>query len=121
MCKYEPLNHEEIFQVLRNAPLCILAVAENNQPYAIPMEYQWRYDDGRLYFLLQSNKSGKKMHCIERNRKVCLEFQYCDENTVKTVVAKGRIVSMEEESEGLVAIEIFATCVSGRAYAKKNI
>lgn len=130
MCQYKPLDSEGIFEVLKNAPNCVLSVAENNQPYSVPINYQWKFEEGRLWFLVPSSEVGKKMNIIKGNRKVCLQFQHMDENIIETVVANGRIIRIEkdeieteigtETESGLVFIEILATNVSGRSYTINN-
>ncbi|MDD3164809.1 MAG: pyridoxamine 5'-phosphate oxidase family protein [Oscillospiraceae bacterium] len=119
---YKKLNREEIFAVLRQAPYCRLAVAENDQPYLVPMQYRWKYENGRLWFLLYSAERGEKMRCMHRNNKVALEFEVLREYTIDTVVAKGRIVRFAKDTcccaDSVVAIEILATTISGCAYQK---
>ena len=124
MCKYKPLDSEGIFEVLKKAPNCVLSVAQNNQPYSVPINYQWKFEEGRLWFLIPSSEVGKKMNIIKGNRKVCLQFQHMEENFVETVVANGMVIRIEkdenEAENGLVFIEILATSVSGRSYTINN-
>ena len=124
MCQYKHLDSEGIFEVLKKAPNCVLSVAQNNQPYSVPINYQWKFEEGRLWFLIPSSEVGKKMNIIKGNRKVCLQFQHMEENFVETVVANGMVIRIEkdenEAENGLVFIEILATSVSGRSYTINN-
>ena len=125
MCQYKPLSSEGILEVLKKAPSCVLSVAQNNQPYSVPINYQWKFEEGRLWFLVPSSEVGKKMNIIKGNRKVCLQFQHMDENLVETVVANGMVIRIEKDENkaenAAVFIEILATSVSGRSYTIKNI
>ncbi len=116
-----PLDRAGIFEVLRCAPHCVLAVAENDQPYAVPMYYFWKFSGGRLWFLLCSDKCGCKMSCMRNNSKVALLFELPSENCTKTVVAKGKVLRFcnEDCEDDDVIIEILATSVTGREHPNK--
>lgn len=122
MYKFEPLSSEDIFEAFKTAQYCLLTVVNGNQPYCVPTNYQWKFEDGRLWFLIFSNESGKKMDFIKGNKKVCLQFQNVNENNVESVIADGKVFRIEkdEENESMVFIEILATKVSGRTYTINN-
>ena len=116
------LCRDEIFHVLCCAPYCRLAVAEKNQPYIVPMHFDSKFEDGKLWFWLYSLPCGEKMHCIEANNKIALEFELCCDDWMDTVIVKGTVIRIIEANcacgcgENPVAIEILARSVSGRRF-----
>lgn len=124
--KSKHLDRDEIFYVLENAKYGRLAVAENNQPYAIPVFYQCMFDDDRVLFLISSRDIGEKMRCMRMNPKVALEVELAGEASICTVLANGRVtrfLNAEETPEsdgGYVTVEIFAQSVSGRKYERNT-
>jgi nitroimidazol reductase NimA-like FMN-containing flavoprotein (pyridoxamine 5'-phosphate oxidase superfamily) len=60
----------EINRILQEAPLCRIAMAEENKPYLICVNYAVEGD--RLFF--HSASSGKKIDILKRNPFVCFEI-----------------------------------------------
>lgn len=60
----------EIEQIIRTAQICRLAMARENQPYVIPLNFGYR--DNTVYFHCASQ--GKKIDILRENPRVCLEF-----------------------------------------------
>jgi len=58
-----------IEEVLRENDVGRLAMAVDNQPYVVPLNYV--YYDGKVYF--HSHKDGTKMVNIAKNPRVCFE------------------------------------------------
>ena len=63
-------DKDEIEQIIRSAQICRLAMARENQPYVIPLNFGYR--DNVVYF--HSASQGKKIDIIRENPRVCLEF-----------------------------------------------
>lgn len=120
-CQSRPLNRREIMDVLHDAPFCMLAMSECNQPYVIPMYYDVKYEHGKICFKLFSRECGLKIRFMRRNCNVCLEFQTFGLGVIRTVVVKGRVVKIKNRSrcprrdEGFI-IEIVALCITGREF-----
>lgn len=123
MCEkeYTELTSAEIASVLNSAGHCVLGVAENDQPYLIPMYYTWEKCKKHLVFKLLSEESGEKMRCMKNNPRVGLEFEKAVSGGMQTVTVKGIVTGFEEEKCACscctyMEITIMAVSVSGREY-----
>jgi len=75
----EITDRTEIDAIIRRASVCRLALADQNQPYIIPLCFGYR--ENTLYF--HSARSGKKLDILKKNNRVCFEFDIdCD--TIKS-------------------------------------
>lgn len=63
-------DKDEIELIIRSAPICRLAMARENRPYVVPLNFGYR--DNIVYF--HSASQGKKIDIIRENPRVCLEF-----------------------------------------------
>lgn len=115
---YDEMSLHEIMCLLDKMKLCRLCVSENNQPYCIPMFFQYCYESGEIIFILESVTNGKKMRAIENNCRVSLEFDTqigcCIESVVVTGIAKIDDIPCEE----FLNIRVMISCISvtGRKY-----
>ena len=67
----EIADRNEIDEVIRDAHVCRLAFAVNDEPYIVPISFGF---DGRsLYF--HTAMSGKKIDFMETNSRVCFELE----------------------------------------------
>ena len=60
----------EIDDVIRQATVCRLAMADEEGPYIVPLSFG--YDGDTLYF--HSAREGKKLSILRKHPKVCFEF-----------------------------------------------
>ena len=61
-----------IYEIINKALVCRIALAENNKPYIIPMNFG--YKDNCIY--LHTGKIGKKIDVLKINPQVCFEIEY---------------------------------------------
>lgn len=120
MC-YEVLSEQEIQAVLANCRICDLAVAENNQPYAVPMYYEWYCQNGTMMFRLLSKDVGMKMNCMEANSQVALLITYTCTHSVQSIVVLGTVqiqpnYGPDDHNCNEVTLLVTATSVTGREY-----
>ena len=64
-------SREEIDAIIRSAEICRLAFAADYEPYVVPVSFG--YDGEALY--IHTAKTGRKIDFIERNDRVCFEFE----------------------------------------------
>lgn len=57
-------------KILQESSVCHLAMARNNIPYVVPLNYGYIWEDGRLILLFHSAKAGKKLDILEENPRV---------------------------------------------------
>ena len=107
-------NLAAIEDIVRKSLVCRLGLAEEDQPYVVPLNFGFR--DNALYF--HSAPKGKKIDMLRRNSKVCFEFDLdheivADEQACKwgmkyrSVIGFGKatiVEDMAEKIEGLDAI-----------------
>ena len=63
-------DRAEIESIILKSSVCRLALADQLQPYIVPLCFGYR--DNTLYF--HSALSGKKIEIIKKNNRVCFEF-----------------------------------------------
>jgi nitroimidazol reductase NimA-like FMN-containing flavoprotein (pyridoxamine 5'-phosphate oxidase superfamily) len=104
----------EIERIIQKSLVCRLALAEENQPYIVPLSFGFK--NGNLYF--HSALEGKKIEILRKNGKVCFEFDLdhevvADEEACKwgmkyrSVIGFGKAYIVEdihEKKQGLNAI-----------------
>jgi nitroimidazol reductase NimA-like FMN-containing flavoprotein (pyridoxamine 5'-phosphate oxidase superfamily) len=61
----------EIDEIIRGSQVCRLALAVENSPYIVPVSFG--YDGNGIYF--HTAKTGQKIDFIEKNNRVCFEFE----------------------------------------------
>ncbi|MDR2079678.1 MAG: pyridoxamine 5'-phosphate oxidase family protein [Treponema sp.] len=70
----EVTDIEEKLGIIRRCKVLRLGLAEQNQPYIVPMNFGFDYKDGLLTLYLHGAKEGKKRDILSRNRQVCFEM-----------------------------------------------
>jgi nitroimidazol reductase NimA-like FMN-containing flavoprotein (pyridoxamine 5'-phosphate oxidase superfamily) len=65
---------EEILEVIGRCKVCRLAMAENNLPYVVPLNFGWDYEDGELSLYFHGAREGKKIDILKKNPEVCFEM-----------------------------------------------
>jgi nitroimidazol reductase NimA-like FMN-containing flavoprotein (pyridoxamine 5'-phosphate oxidase superfamily) len=69
----EVSDTEEKLRILGNSKVCRLGMAENNQPYVIPLNFGYEYKDGILDLYFHGAREGKKIDILKQNSRVCFE------------------------------------------------
>ncbi len=123
-------DKEKVEQIIQDAQVCRLAMADNGQPYVIPLNFGYR--DGTVYF--HSAKQGRKIDMLTANSRVCLEFSTvlelvqgetsCDwGQRFKSVIAFGNARLIEDETEKKEALDIIMAHYGGRGgdYTDKKL
>lgn len=113
--EYFDLTMKEMISLLKHIKWCRLGVAENNQPYIVPMYYCFEPKGNYLCFTLYSPVTGHKMHCMESNQKVCLEFELQRDNYFFSIVVIGE-VTICPPVNGNSLLQISSSEVTGRCY-----
>jgi nitroimidazol reductase NimA-like FMN-containing flavoprotein (pyridoxamine 5'-phosphate oxidase superfamily) len=70
----EVTDIEDKLAIIRRCKVLRLALAEQNQPYIVPMNFGFDYTDGILSLYLHGAKEGKKVDILNRNNRVCFEM-----------------------------------------------
>ena len=68
-------NKEEIYTVIKACKTCYLAMADNNMPYVLPMNFALDGDN----VILHSAQTGRMWETLQKNRKVCINWTLGEE------------------------------------------
>jgi uncharacterized protein len=100
-----------IEEILRTGKYAIIALCRNNEPYAVTLSYGYDAENKALYF--HSAKNGLKIDFIKSNPEACLTIlkdngyiQNECAHSYRSVIIRGRIELVENESEKKKGIEI---------------
>lgn len=66
----EVTEEAEIRKILESGKVLNLGLSDENQPYVVPMNYGYVYENGTLTFYLHGAKEGYKYKVIRKNEKV---------------------------------------------------
>lgn len=129
---YRYLSCNEISYLLDNASYCLLGLSLNdendpddNQPYVIPMCYCYSECNGLYTFILYTYNEGMKWQYLESNPKICLEFNWRNQNGVNSVIALGTAEINDADNcvrsgKQLKSIVLRTRNVTGRKYYNLN-
>jgi len=70
-------DEKKILDILDAGKVLHLGLAVDNEPYVVPMNYGYTYENGKLVVYLHSAVRGKKLDMIRANPKVFFEID-CD-------------------------------------------
>jgi nitroimidazol reductase NimA-like FMN-containing flavoprotein (pyridoxamine 5'-phosphate oxidase superfamily) len=90
--------------------VCRLALSDDGQPYIVPLNYGYSFDDGALTLYFHSACEGRKLEIIKRNNRACFEIdgggilvegeRPCSYGCVfESIVGTGRIVLLSTAAE----------------------
>ena len=127
---FERDTMETTESLISKAKVCRLGLADENQPYVVPLCFG--YQGNTLYF--HTGKKGRKMDILKKNPKVCFEMELdveifpaenpCKWNMrYKSVVGFGRALVLEDPAEKREALDIIVKHYGGTpaAYDEKLI
>ena len=73
----EITDMNEILAILDKSKIIHLGLCDQDQPYVLPMNYGYIYENGTLTFYLHGAKEGYKYELIRKNPKISFELE-CD-------------------------------------------
>lgn len=121
----EKLTDQEITAILNDEPVGHLALAKNNQPYIVPMNYVYR--EGQILF--HSRTSGRKVDYIASNGLACFQVgsygevirgeKPCKFNySFKSVLVEGSISEVEDRAAKEEALEAIIEKYAGPEFGR---
>ena len=104
-----------------------LGLAVNDEPYVVPMNYGYTFEDGKLVLYLHSAVRGKKLDMIQRNPKVFFEIDCdlmpfegekpCQYGLVySSVMGKGTARIVEDTQEKMKAMTVLMKTQTGKDF-----
>lgn len=119
---------QEILAILDKCKVVHIGLVDKDQPYIVPMNYGYTYENGQLTLYLHGAKKGYKYDLIQANPKVCFEME-CDtmpfEGKVacqygmvySSVMGKGTAEIVEDVEEKIEAMAILMKTQTGKDFS----
>lgn len=73
----EVTDINEILEILNKAKVAHIGMVDGDEPYVVPMNYGYSYNEGELTLYFHGAKVGRKLDVIRSNPKVFFEID-CD-------------------------------------------
>ncbi len=113
---YQPLSTMQCLDVLRAVHVTRAAFTNGEKPYLIPMAFQLDFDGLTPQIHLCMPDAGRKVECLCRCDRVCLEFEAPSCAWVDVVLLEGQaFLDAWEKGKGL-ALHVQGEEVSGRRF-----
>lgn len=120
----EIADRAEMESIIRESTICRLALADNEQPYIVPLSFG--YKDNSLYF--HSAAEGKKIDILRKNQNVCFEFDAGSEIKTgkaacewgmkyRSVIGFGNASFLEDPDSKQAALDIIMQQYSDKSFA----
>ena len=118
-------NISEMIDIVKDCKVCRIGLSDNNQPYVIPLNYGYSFNNNTLTLFFHSALEGKKLDIIKNNNSACFEID-CDtklitaENacnhgyTFRSIIGFGNIVIMENQDEKIYGLNMIMRHQTGR-------
>ena len=125
--EYLITEEKQILDILDSAKILHLGLAVDNEPYVVPMNYGYTFEDGKLVVYLHSALQGKKLDMIRANPRVFFEMD-CDrlpfEGKVpcqygisySSVMGRGSARIVEDVEEKMRAMSILMKTQTGKDF-----
>jgi nitroimidazol reductase NimA-like FMN-containing flavoprotein (pyridoxamine 5'-phosphate oxidase superfamily) len=100
----------EKMRIIDKNKVCRLALSENDQPYIVPLNYGYSFENGNLTLYFHGAREGRKLQIIGKNKLACFEID-CDGALIegdeacnygyayKSIIGVGKIVILDNVDE----------------------
>ncbi len=118
MCKYysEKSSKDEILKLLSLITHCKISVCNKDMPYILPMYFSYTYKNDRLWIYLTTSEKSKILVYLKENSNVCLEFELSVNKIIYTIIAKGKMINLQKNSDDEYRIDVLTEKISGRKF-----
>jgi nitroimidazol reductase NimA-like FMN-containing flavoprotein (pyridoxamine 5'-phosphate oxidase superfamily) len=112
-------------KILSACKTCFIAVAEDNKPYVVPMNFAVDGDT----VILHSAKEGRKWEALRKNPEICVTWILGEELAwqdalvgcsyrvkSKTVIAEGNVEFVDDYDEKVRCLHVFMSQYSDRSF-----
>ena len=65
---------QSLLKLIDECKVFRVALCVDNEPYIVPLNFAWEYQDGQFLFYFHSAKEGQKIEMIKKNPQVCFEM-----------------------------------------------
>lgn len=123
----EVTDEDSIRKILEKSKVIHLGLCDGNQPYVIPMNYGFLYEDGKLIFYMHGAAEGYKYEVIRKNPKASFALECdvvpfegrtaCQYGTAyASILGKGTVEVVEDVEEKIRALGILMKTQSGKEF-----
>lgn len=113
---YQPLTQVECLDVLRAVHVTRAAFCDGERPYVVPMAFQLVCEGTTPSIYLCMPDTGRKVDCLCRCDRVCLEFESPSCAWVDVVLLEGQ-ASLDAWEKGVgLALHVKGDEISGRRF-----
>lgn len=113
--QFASLTKSQMLDVLRTTQVAYLAMALDDQPYAVPMRYSLDADGETPIIRMQTSSHSLKALILRRNPQVCIAFSLMGCAWVDSIVLLGAAEAGETE-DALLSFSVRGEVLSGRRY-----
>ena len=122
----EIVDITEKLALIGNCTVCRLGLCRDEQPYIVPLNYGYAFENDILTLYFHGAREGKKIDMIKRNNRACFEID-CEHELLEaetacaysfafaSVTGFGRIEFIEDIEEKIRALNIFMARQTGKA------
>jgi len=111
----EVTSKEELTEILQACKVCRIAMATNNKPYIVPMNFGYVWQNDLLVLYFHCAKEGKKIDMLTENNSVCFEMDgrhdlvtgttACDYSfAYSSIIGNGKATFLEDPVEKEAAL-----------------
>lgn len=112
----EIIDINEKIKIINQNKVCRLGLSENNNPYIVPLNYGYSFENNVLLLYFHSAADGKKLDIIKKNNKACFEID-CDCALIdaekacnygyayKSIIGFGEIIILETTEEKIKGLD----------------
>ena len=123
----EVTDLKEILGILDKCKVVHIGLVDEDQPYIVPMNYGYTYEEGKLTLYLHGAVKGYKYDLIRANPKVCFEMECdvmpfagkvaCQYGMVyASIMGKGTAEIVESVEEKIKAMTILMKTQTGKEF-----
>jgi nitroimidazol reductase NimA-like FMN-containing flavoprotein (pyridoxamine 5'-phosphate oxidase superfamily) len=118
----------KIRDILDRAKVLHLGLAVDNEPYVVPMNYGYTYENEKLVIFLHSALRGKKLDMIRQNPRVFFEID-CDQQSFEgvkpcqygmvysSIMGRGTATLVEDPEAKMQAMTILMKTQTGKDFS----
>lgn len=104
-----------MLKIIADNKVCRLGLSASDQPYIIPLNYGYSFENNVLTLFFHSANEGKKLEMIKKNNRACFEID-CDGQLIegdepcehgfsfKSIIGTGKIILLDTINEKINAL-----------------
>ncbi len=124
----EVTDFERIRYILDSCKYLHLGLSDCGNPYIVPMNFCYRFEDGKLVFYVHCAQEGRKLDILEENNSCCVQME-CETKLIEGAIACkygysfysfigfGRAFTVDSPEEKITALELLMKSQTGKEFS----